>query len=142
MSRDTAAPEKSLVRTVHRVLLGFMIVVSLVLLILWRTDNPRLERVRMSLFDAVAVSGTASMFLTPVIVMTLLGNRAVAQWAYLVSFFAAILGAVAYFMRGHATVASLLVEGHKYEQLLQICVVVLVIGFGAVIVGSSRRVEA
>ena len=56
MSRDTAAPEKSLVRTVHRVLLGFMIVVSLILLILWRTDNPRLERVRMSLVDAVAPS--------------------------------------------------------------------------------------
>ena len=56
MSRDTAAPESSLIRTVHRVLLGFMIIVSLVLLILWRTDNPRLERVRMSLVDLVAPS--------------------------------------------------------------------------------------
>ena len=36
-----------------------------------------------SLFDAVAVSGTASMFLTPVIVVTLLMGRQVALWAYL-----------------------------------------------------------
>lgn len=56
MSRDTAVPEKSLVRTVHRILLGIMIAISLVLLILWRTDNPRLERVRMSMIDAVAPS--------------------------------------------------------------------------------------
>lgn len=56
MSRDAAAPEKSLIRTVHRVLMGFMIVVCLILLILWRTDNPRLERVRMSLVDLMAPS--------------------------------------------------------------------------------------
>ncbi|UZD91901.1 sodium:proline symporter [Cognatishimia activa] len=94
-----------------------------------------------SLFDAVAVSGTASMFLTPVIVAALLGNRIVPQWAYLVSFAVAMLGAVAYFLRGNELVAAILVEGHKYEQLLQICVVVLVIGFGAVLLGS-RRVDA
>lgn len=94
-----------------------------------------------SLFDAVAVSGTASMFLTPVIVASLLANRVVAQWAYLVSFAAAMLGAVAYFMRSNELVAALLVEGHKYEQLLQICVAVLVVGFVAVFAGS-RRVEA
>ena len=97
-----------------------------------------------SLFDAVAVSGTASMFLTPVIVVTLLMGRSAAIWAYLVSFFAAILGAAAYFARGSEFMSSLLVEGHKYEQLLQICIVVLVIGFAAVLAGSKRavRVEA
>ncbi|SHH82980.1 sodium:proline symporter [Cognatishimia maritima] len=94
-----------------------------------------------SLFDAVAVSGTASMFLTPVIVAALLGRRHVAQWAYLVSFAAAILGAAAYFLRSNEAVAALLVDGHKYEQLLQICIVVLVVGFVAVFAGS-RRVEA
>ena len=93
-----------------------------------------------SLFDAVAVSGTASMFLTPVIVGAFMG-RIVSQWAYLVSFAAAMLGAAAYFMRGNELVAALLVEGHKYEQLLQICIAVLVIGFVAVFTGA-RRVEA
>ncbi|GAA6207305.1 sodium:solute symporter [Cognatishimia sp. WU-CL00825] len=101
-----------------------------------------------TLFDAVAVSGTASMFLTPVLAAGLLGARRVALWAYLVSFAAAILGAAAYFLRGNELVASLLVEGHKYEQLLQICVIVLVVGFAAVLVGSRKghsdqgRVEA
>lgn len=94
-----------------------------------------------SLFDAVAVSGTASMFLTPVLVAGLLAGRRVALWAYLVSFSAAILGAVAYFLRSNEMIASVLVEGHKYEQLLQICVIVLVVGFVAVLTGA-RRVEA
>lgn len=56
MPRESDTPEATLIRTVHRILLGVMIAVSLVLLILWRTDNPRLERVRMSVVDAVAPS--------------------------------------------------------------------------------------
>ena len=56
MARSSASPDKALTRIVHRVLLGLIIACSLVLLILWRTDNPRLERVRMSLVDAVAPS--------------------------------------------------------------------------------------
>ena len=56
MARDTTTPEKTLIRTVHRILMGVMIAVSLILLILWRIDNPRLERVRMSLVDSVAPS--------------------------------------------------------------------------------------
>ena len=94
-----------------------------------------------SLFDAVAVSGTASMFLTPVLVAGLLAGRRVALWAYVTSFAAAMLGAAAYFLRGNEFVAAFLVDGHKYEQLLQICIVVLVVGFAAVLMGA-RRVEA
>jgi Na+/proline symporter len=94
-----------------------------------------------SLFDAVAVSGTASMFLTPVLVAGLLAGRRVALWAYVPSFAAAMLGAAAYFLRGNEFVAAFLVDGHKYEQLLQICIVVLVVGFAAVLMGA-RRVEA
>lgn len=94
-----------------------------------------------TLFDAVAVSGTASMFLTPVLVAGLLGKRQVAIWAYLVSFGAAILGAAAYMFRDAPGISELLYDGHKYEQLLQICVIVLVVGFAAVARGS-RRVEA
>lgn len=94
-----------------------------------------------SLFDAVAVSGTASMFLTPVLVAGLLAGRRVALWAYVTSFAAAMLGSAAYFLRGNEFVAAFLVDGHKYEQLLQICIVVLVVGFAAVLMGA-RRVEA
>lgn len=56
MARMPVSPENALARTVHRILLGIVIVVSLTLLFLWRTDNPRLERIRMSLIDSVAPS--------------------------------------------------------------------------------------
>jgi len=92
-----------------------------------------------SLFDAVAVSGTASMFLTPVILVGLVGGRQIALWAYLVSFSAAMLGALAYVLRDTGFVAQVLYEGHKYEQLLQICIVVLSVGFGSVLAGSLNR---
>ncbi|WP_176249350.1 sodium:proline symporter [Sulfitobacter sp. HGT1] len=91
-----------------------------------------------TLFDAVAVSGTASMFLTPVLIMGLVMGRQIAQWSYFVSFGAAILGAVAYFGRSWAVFAAILPEGHKYEQLLVICVVVLTAGFAAVLAGARR----
>ncbi|MBY8974593.1 sodium:proline symporter [Rhodobacteraceae bacterium NNCM2] len=89
-----------------------------------------------TLFDAVAVSGTASMFLTPVLLIGLVGSREIAPWAYLVSFGAAMLGALAYLLRGAEAVAPLLYDGHKYEQLLQICLMVLLVGFTSVLIGS------
>lgn len=91
-----------------------------------------------TLFDAVAVSGTASMFLTPVLIVALVLGRRVAPWAFFTAFGAAMIGAVAYFGRGWAMFAAILPQGHKYEQLLVICVVVLVAGFAAVLVGTRR----
>ncbi|MEQ6248325.1 sodium:proline symporter [Sulfitobacter sp. HNIBRBA3233] len=91
-----------------------------------------------TLFDAVAVSGTASMFLAPVLIVGLVMGRSIALWAYLVAFGAAILGAFAYFARSWEAVAPLLPEGHKYEQLLVICIVVLGVGFVAVLAGMRR----
>ena len=91
-----------------------------------------------TLFDAVAVSGTASMFLSPVIVVGLVLRRPVALWAYLVAYGAALAGAFAYFARSWPGVAALLPEGHKYEQLFVICVVVLVTGFAAVLAGARK----
>lgn len=91
-----------------------------------------------TLFDAVAVSGTASMFLAPVLIVGLVMRRDIAFWAYLVSFGAAMLGALAYLFRGWAVFAAVLPEGHKYEQLLVICMVVLVAGFAAVLAGARR----
>lgn len=93
-----------------------------------------------TLFDAVAVSGTASMFLTPVLIVGLVTQRQMALWSYLVAFGAAMIGAVLYFARAATWAAALLPEGHKYEQLLAICVAVLIVGFVAVLAGA-RRVE-
>ncbi|WP_424974045.1 sodium:proline symporter [Dinoroseobacter sp. S124A] len=92
-----------------------------------------------SLFDAVAVSGTASMFLTPVLVVGLVMQRQIPLWSYLVAFGAAILGAAAYFLRATEFFAAILPEAHKYDQLLVICIAVLVVGFAAVLYGARVR---
>ncbi|MEP2030057.1 MAG: sodium:proline symporter [Paracoccaceae bacterium] len=89
-----------------------------------------------SLFDAVAVSGTASLFLTPVLVWGLLLRRPLPLWSYLVACGAALSGAALYFLRAMDWAVVLLPEGHKYEQLLMICIAVLIIGFFAVIAGG------
>ncbi len=91
-----------------------------------------------TLFDAVAVSGTASMFLAPVLLIGLIGGRHVPMWAYYAAFGAAMLGALAYFGRGWAIFAAVLPEVPKYEQLLVICVVVLIAGFGGGLAGARR----
>lgn len=91
-----------------------------------------------SLFDAVAVSGTASLFLTPVLLAGLVMGRRVPVWAYSVSFVAAMAGAGAYLARGAVFAPTPLAEWHKYEQLLAICVVVLVAVF-ATVFASARR---
>ena len=91
-----------------------------------------------TLFDAVAVSGTASMFLAPVLIAGLVMGRRVALWAYLAAFAAAMAGAGLYFLRGAEPVAALLPEMHKYTLLLWICVAVLVLGGLACAIGSRR----
>jgi len=92
-----------------------------------------------TLFDAVAVSGTASLFLTPVLVVGFVMNRQIALWAYLVAFGAAMAGAGTYFARGADWALAILPAGHKYKQLLVISIVVLTTGFAAVLAGARRR---
>ena len=53
MRRAASPQDTALTRTVHRILLGLVVAVSLVLAVLWRSDNPRLERLRMTVADAV-----------------------------------------------------------------------------------------
>ncbi len=91
-----------------------------------------------TLFDAVAVSGAASMFLTPVLIVGLVSQKKVALWGYLIAFAAAIAGAFAYFARSWPSISMILPDGHKYEQLLVICVAVLVIGFLGVLAATKR----
>ncbi|WP_317057801.1 sodium:proline symporter [Roseovarius rhodophyticola] len=91
-----------------------------------------------SLFDAVAVSGTASLFLTPVMVAGLVMGLRVPVWAYTVSFVAAMAGAFGYFQRTVLFEETALADWYKYEQLLVICVVVLTVGFVSVLAGARR----
>ncbi|MEM9716745.1 MAG: sodium:proline symporter [Pseudomonadota bacterium] len=106
------------------VMVGFMIAGAL--LTLWENQT---------LFDAVAVSGTASMFLAPVLVISLVFGRDVPLWSYLTAWIAAIGGAAAYMYRDSALVTAYIDGPHKYDELLMICIWVLAIGFGAGLVG-------
>ncbi|WP_193221977.1 sodium:proline symporter [Amylibacter sp. SFDW26] len=88
-----------------------------------------------TLFDAVAVSGTASMFLTPVLMLAFVFNRVIPLWSFMVAYSAAILGAAAYMYRSTELVMTLFSGTHKYEQLLYICIAVLIVGFAAGLIG-------
>lgn len=98
------------------------------------------------LFAAVAVSGTAAMFLTPVIFFNIMWKRETALWAYVTSFFSALLGAALYMMEagGHLSLMTpVLGVEHKYAKLLIICLCVLGLGMTSFAFGSlSRRVKA
>ena len=100
------------------------------------------------LFEAVAVSGTASLYLAPVIVISIfLGRTDVPSWSYFTSFIAAIVGASLYFLEtsGYTgIVGSLTGAEHKYAKLLYLCVGVLIVGFGAYIIGivCNRRPQS
>jgi len=91
------------------------------------------------LFAAVAVSGTASMFLTPLLVLGLGFGLKIPRWSFLVSFGAAIGGAIAYFFQSSELVMAVFGSGHKYERLLAICIAVLLVGFVASFVGIMMR---
>ena len=93
-----------------------------------------------TLFDAVAVTGTASMFLTPVLIFSFIGLR-VPIWSYLVAWFAAVGGAGAYMFRGTELVQTYVNGAHKYDQLLQICIAVLLIGFLACALGALGKAK-
>ena len=56
MRRAASPQETALTRSVHRILLGLVALVSVFLLILWRSDNPRLERLRLALADRLVPS--------------------------------------------------------------------------------------
>jgi len=88
------------------------------------------------LYAAVAVSGTVSMFLAPVIFFTIWGNRSVATWALVIAFITAIAGGALYMLEssGHT---ALLGDIHKYTKLLVICISILVIGCGAFFLGQQ-----
>jgi len=80
------------------------------------------------LFSAVAVSGTASMYLAPVIFFSLWGGRTdIPVWSYIASFMLAVGGALLYFLESSAY-TSWLGEAHKYTKLLWISLFLLIGG--------------
>lgn len=80
------------------------------------------------LFSAVAVSGTASLYLAPVIFFSLWGKRDnIPLWSYLFSFVLAIIAAALYFTESSGY-SHLLGDAHKYTKLLYLTIAVL--GFG------------
>jgi len=77
------------------------------------------------LFSAVAVSGTASMFLAPVVFFSVFAKRDdVPVWSYLCAFCIAILGAALYFTESSGYTLYM-GEMHKYTKLLYISIIVL-----------------
>lgn len=97
------------------------------------------------LFSAVAVSGTASMYLAPVIFFSVWGNmKSIPLWSYLVSFCLAVAGAVLYFTEssGYTSWFNMAfgIE-HKYSKLLLISFIVMVGGCVAFLIGAALRLR-
>ncbi len=93
------------------------------------------------LFAAVAVSGTASMYLAPVVIFSVwLKWDRIPTWSYLTSFVLAVGGAVLYFTEssGHSDILTPLAGiAHKYSKLLLISGVVLAVSSLAFVVGHK-----
>lgn len=91
------------------------------------------------LFGAVAVSGTASMFLAPVVFFSLwMGRTDIPVWSYLTAFFTAMAAAILFFTEssGYSNlIASMTGLEHKYSKLLVLSAMTLAIGCGAFVVG-------
>lgn len=83
------------------------------------------------LFAAVAVSGTASLFLTPVIIFNIWLKREVARWSFAVNVVFAVLGSILYFLEtsGYTTLLGDLTGfSHSYSKLLVITLFIMTIG--------------
>ncbi|MFO7576097.1 MAG: hypothetical protein R6W66_00055 [Pelovirga sp.] len=80
------------------------------------------------LFSAVAVSGTASLYLAPVVFFSLWGKRDnIPLWSYLFSFVLAIAAAMLYFTESSGY-SQLLGDVHHYTKLLYLTVAVMGMG--------------
>jgi Na+/proline symporter len=94
------------------------------------------------LFAAVAVSGTASMFLAPVVFFCVIGDRRVANWAYAFTFCCAMAAGVIYMLEAGGQMAlmePLFGVAHKYSKLLILCAGVLVAGCAAFALGTVKE---
>lgn len=105
-----------------RIVMGVFLVLG-GLFLLWDSKD---------LYAAVAVSGTLSMFLLPVIIFSIWGNRDIAQWALLVTFAVTLFGGITYLTEssGYTSwMTDLFGYSHKYSKLLIICLFIAATGF-------------
>ena len=131
-SKLVAVDMKALAPTIQNGRLVMLVFMALGLLMVFLGNK--------DLFSAVAVSGTASMYLAPVIFFSVWGNmKNIPVWSYLFSFCLAIAGAILYFTEssGYSTWFNMMfgIE-HKYTKLLIISLVIIVFGSAAFIIGS------
>lgn len=97
------------------------------------------------LFAAVAVSGTASMFLFPVVIFNLIARQETPLWSYVVSFVAAMWGAALYLIEtsgATSLMTPLFGVEHKYAKLLVICLGIVTISSLSFILGSILKTKA
>ncbi|HKL26715.1 MAG TPA: sodium:proline symporter [Desulfuromonadales bacterium] len=121
---------KMKIRNGRAVMAGFMLL-GLLLVFFGNKD----------LFSAVAVSGTASLYLAPVVFFSLWGKRRdIPVWSYLFSFVLAIGAAVLYFTESSGY-SQLLGEAHKYTKLLYLTVAVMGLGCLGFWVGGGGKVR-
>lgn len=93
------------------------------------------------LYAAVAISGTAAMFLTPVILFNLIGGWRAPLWSYQIAFALAITGAVIYFLDSSGytkIVAALFGPLHNYTVLLVINAAIFLFSCLAFAIGVAR----
>ena len=96
------------------------------------------------LYAAVAVSGTLSMFLLPVIVFSIWGNRDIRLWPLVLTFIVTVLGGITYVTEssGYTTwMTQLFGYEHKYSKLLIICLVIAATGFISFLLGMKGKQE-
>lgn len=93
------------------------------------------------LFSAVAVSGTASLFLAPVVIFNIfLRKTNIPIWSFLLAFVMAMCGATLYFLESSGY-TQWLGDLHKYTKLLEITVAVLVTGCTAFWIGMKSALK-
>lgn len=140
VARNKAIPEHPSVFKGRVVMVVFMLL-GLFLLSLGNQD----------LFSAVAVSGTASLFLLPVITFQILGNtKNIPPISLFLSFVLSFLGAALYFLessKGTNILPSLFGNSHKYSKLLIIsftlvCLNHLVFYLGYLRSRSKQKINA
>lgn len=98
------------------------------------------------LYAAVAVSGTLSMFLLPIIVFCIWGNRDVALWPVILTFAVTVWGGVSYITLKSEFTSSLFNmigygDSHKYTKLLIICSVIALVGLISFLIGTKGKVS-
>ena len=97
------------------------------------------------LYAAVAVSGTVSMFLAPVIFFNVWGKQSIAPWALVIALISAISGGALYMLESSGyewypnIMEALFGYTHKYSKLLIICIGILLISCTAFFMGQRSH---